>query len=77
MTRKIIDMDIPGVPYRFTVTRDDQRQSNPYAVYLHYYTYNESDTPALKKHRKLKVRYGDLASCTAYLHQMALKFNQE
>ena len=23
------------------------------------------------------IAYGDLASCTAYLHQMALKFNQE
>jgi len=58
-----------------TIYYDDKTNTNPFRLYAEYYTQSEYGYPM--KHRKIIAKYGDLASCTAHIHNFVLKNNIE
>lgn len=53
----------------FTIYHDEKDRYNPYKVYEKYWDHGW--------HKKLLVKYGHLASCTAYLHSYVMDHDEE
>lgn len=53
-----------------------EQKHNRYAIYAEgYYQDDKHDWPT--NHRKLLHRYGNLSSCTAFVHQCVLSHDEE
>ena len=60
----------------FCVYYDNKQKLNKYAIYLEAYVKDDvHEWPT--RHRKLLHRYGNLSSCTAYIHQCVLSHDEE
>lgn len=53
----------------FEVYLDNNSKTNPYSIYRKWYDKGW--------HRKLIVRYGNLSSCTAWIHQYVMDHDEE
>ena len=71
--RKIGSLQVNG--FTATIYYDDKAETNPFRMYAEYYDIGKDGY--LVKHKKLAQKYGDLASCTAYLHNYVLQHNVE
>ena len=71
--RKIGSIEVKGI--EATIYYDDKAKTNPFRLYAEYYDIGKYDYPT--KHKKLIQKYGDLASCTAHIHNFVMKNNVE
>ena len=59
-----------------TIYRDERSNTNPYRIYLEAY-YNDGKHEWPTMHKKLIVKYGNLSSCTAHIHNYVMNNDEE
>ena len=59
-----------------TIYRDEKAKVNPYRLYVEAY-YNDGKHEWPTKHKKLIAKYGNLASCTAHIHNYVMQNDEE